>query len=548
VRVQPSPPTVAYPLEKSDGPARRSSTAFGQAVVVEALRAADPAAADAAAREPDWRKGYLRHFRALIEAGLTGPDRATATAGLTGPDRATATAGLTGPNRAIATAGLTGPDRATATAGLTGPDRATATAGLTGPDRATATAGLTGPDRAIAAAGLAAVHERMRFLTGDVETSLDEALEADPGRRPLETVTVAGTAQPERELTLPYRGEVLRGAKIDHRLDAWVANGVLEPSAAEAVREVARHPDWLDLSDQRLVVLGAGAEMGPLPALLGWGGTVVGVDLPRPELWARIRATAEASGGRLIAPVHGDVPGADLLSDLAAVAGWLRRLEGRLILGNYVYAPGAAYPRLSAAVDALSLHLRRHRDDVGLAFLATPTDVFAVPGEAVAQATARYHARSRRARVTAALSGHRLLRPNYPDGAEPGVNDSLVPQQGPNYALAKRIQRWRATVARPDGLVSLSVAPPTRTRSVTSNRLLAAAYAGAHLFDVEVFDPATANRLMAVLLIHQIRNPRPPAEKAWQDEAFGAVHGGLWRTAYHPRTALGLAAIRGLVS
>ena len=493
--MQPSPPTVAYPLEKSGGPARRSSAAFGQAVVVEALRAADPAAADAAAREPDWRKGYLRHFRALIEAGLTGPNHAIATAG---------------PNHAIATAGP------------------------------------TGSDHAIATAGLAAVHERMRFLTGDVETSLDEALEADPDR-PLETVTVAGTGQPERELTLPYRGEVLRGAKIDHRLDAWVASGVLEPSAAEAVREVARHPDWLDLSDQRLVVLGAGAEMGPLPALLGWGGTVVGIDLPRPELWARIRATAEASAGRLITPAGGDVPGADLLSDLAAVAGWLRGLDGRLILGNYVYAPGAAYPRLSAAVDALSLHLRRHRDDVGLAFLATPTDVFAVPGEAVAQATARYHARSRRARVAAALSGHRLLRPNYPDGAEPGVNDSLVAQQGPNYALAKRIQRWRATVARPGGLVSLSVAPPTRTRSVTSNRLLAAAYAGAHLFDVEVFDPSTANKLLAVLLIHQIRNPRPPAAQAWPDEANAAVHGGLWRTAYHPRTALGLAAIRGLV-
>ena len=27
------------------------------------------------------------------------------------------------------------------------------------------------------------------------------------------------------------------------------------------------------------------------------------------------------------------------------------------------------------------------------------------------------------------------------------ICDSLVPQQGPNYALAKRLQRWRATVA-----------------------------------------------------------------------------------------------------
>ena len=46
------------------------------------------------------------------------------------------------------------------------------------------------------------------------------------------------------------------------------------------------------------------------------------------------------------------------------------------------------------------------------------------------------------------MSGGRLLRRQYVPGVDPGVNDSLVPQQGPNYALAKRLQRWRATVAR----------------------------------------------------------------------------------------------------
>ena len=104
-------------------------------------------------------------------------------------------------------------------------------------------------------------------------------------------------------------------------------------------------------------------------------------------------------------------------------------------------------------------------------------------------------------------------------------------------------------MARPYGLVSLGVAPPARTRSVTSNRLLAAAYAGAHRFDVEVFEPATArNKLMAVLLVHQIRPAarRRPHPHAWADEAAAAVHGGLWRTAYRPRTALGLAALLGL--
>jgi hypothetical protein len=452
---------------------RRSSAAFGRAVVADALRPVDPAAAAAAERETDWRRGYLRHFRALIEAGLTGD----------------------------------------------------------------------GAGGTIAAAGLASVHARIR-ATGagaDGDVALAEVFAAVPDR-PLQTITVTGTGKPETELTLPYRGEVLRGGALGRRLDAWLAGGIIEPSCAEAVRAVAAHPDWLDLSDQRLVVLGAGAEMGPLPAVLGWGGTVVGVDLPRPELQARINRVAESSAGRLIAPAGG----ADLLTQLPEIAEWLLGIEGRLIIGNYVYAPGSAYPRLSAAVDALTLHVRERRDDLALAFLATPTDVFAVPGAAVAQSTERYRRRSARARLTGTASGGRLLRANYPADADPGVADSLVAQQGPNYALAKRIHRWRATVARRDAVVSLAVAPPTRTKSVLGNRLLAAAYAGAHLFDVEVFEPATASKLMAVLLVHRIRRPRPAAAQAWRDEAMCAAHGGLWRTAYAPRSALGLAAIRGL--
>jgi hypothetical protein len=86
----------------------------------------------------------------------------------------------------------------------------------------------------------------------------------------------------------------------------------------------------------------------------------------------------------------------------------------------------------------------------------------------------------------------------------------------------------------------------TRTRSVLKNRILAAAYAGAHVFGVEVFEPATSNTLMAALLVHDLRNPAPPREHPWRDEAAAAAHGGVWRVAYAPRSALGLAALVGL--
>jgi len=192
------------------------------------------------------------------------------------------------------------------------------------------------------------------------------------------------------------------------------------------------------------------------------------------------------------------------------------------------------------------------RPDTALAFLATPTDVFAVPGDAVRQSVASYEGRSRSAKILGrplrTFSGGRLLRRAYVPGADPGISDSLVSQQGPNYALAKRLQRWRATVARRDGaLVSMNVAPPTRTRSVVKNRALAAAYAGAHRFGVQVFEPTTSNVLMAALLVHDLNTGGGPVhDQPWQDEAYAAAHGGLWRIPYAPRSVLGLAALVGV--
>ncbi|NUR07416.1 MAG: hypothetical protein HOQ45_10425 [Nocardioidaceae bacterium] len=404
-------------------------------------------------------------------------------------------------------------------------------------------AGLGAREDALAVArdGLAALHERMRVRVDGDEVRLGDWSRTSP----VTGDEVRGTGDPERELTLPFHGERLRGDDVRRRVDAWVADGVAEPTLAEAVGAVLANPDWLRLEGRTVAVLGAGAEMGPLPALLRWGARAAALDLDRPAIWDRVLPMAREGAGTV---VHA---GVDLLADVPAVADWLAEQPGSLVVGNYVYADGATNVRVAVAVDELSRRLLEARDDVALAFLATPTDVFAVPGDAVAESTRRYDGRSSRAtwlgRPLRTVSGGRLLRRQYVPGTDPGVNDSLVPQQGPNYALAKRLQRWRATVAREAGrTVSLNVAPPTRTRSVVKNRALAAAYAGAHRFGVEVFEPATANVLMAALLVHDLHTdggPRHP--QTWQDEAYAAVHGGLWRTPYAPRSALGLAAVLG---
>jgi hypothetical protein len=484
---------VVFPLS-ADG--RRSTSALGRAVVADALRTVDPAGAVGAEQETNWRSGYLIHFRRLVEAGL-----------------------------------------------------------------ASKAAALS-----IARDGAGSLHARMRVAwPGRAETGLDALLPA-PAQACFRTLSVPGSGQRETGLSLPYRGERLRGDALARRLEAWVSGGIIEPSCAQAVSEVAAHPEWLPLPGQTVIVLGAGAEVGPLEALLGWGARVVGVDLPSPPVWERVLRMARRGAGTLLVPVNSEAPvpprpdsgdaaiaqaaGLDLVREVPAVADWLGGLDGPLVLGNYVYADGAANMVVCAAVDALTLRLQAARGDLALAFLATPTDVFAVPADAVAQSARAYAARSRAAKLAGrplrTLSGGRLLRRAYVPGADPGINDSLVSQQGPNYAMAKRLQRWRATIAREAGTtVSLNVAPPTRTRSVVKNRVLAAAYAGAHRFGAEVFEPATTRVLMAALLVHDLHTAGPVHAHPWQDEAYAAAHGGLWRIAYAPRSALGLAALLG---
>ncbi len=470
---------------------RRSTAATGRAVVADALRRVDPVGAGAAERETNWRSGYLPHFRRLVEAGLTSPEAA----------------------------------------------------------------------RTIAVDGLASLTTRLRYRPegrGDGETTLAEAAASDPAR-PARTGTIRGNAEPERALTVPFAGERLSGDGVRRLLDGWVTDGVVEPSFAEAIRRVVDHPEWLDLRGHTVAVVGAGAEMGPYRSLLRWGATVAALDLPRKGLWDRLVREAHDGAGTVLLPVRDDSSdlaahaGIDVITDLPTASAWLRDLPGDLVVGNYVYADGATNVRVAAAVDAMSELARAERSGTTtLAFLATPTDVFAVPGEAVEQSARAYADRrtSKLLRVPLrTLSGGRLLRRNYVPGEDPGVNDSVVLQQGPNYLLAKRLQRWRATEAVAAGVpVSFHVAPPTRTRSVVKNRALAAAYGGAHRFGVTVFEPGTANTLLAALLVHDLVHGIPRHEHPWQDEANAAAHGGLWRAAYDPRSALGLAALLGVGS
>ena len=453
--------------------------------MADALRPVDVAGARAAEQETAWRSDYLVHFRRLVEAGIGGDAAVT-----------------------------------------------------------------------IARAGLDSLLSRLVVVTARPRGPLADWSARDAGP-PRPRWSGRGSRRPE--LSVPFHGRRLQGDELRRQVDAWIAAGVVEPTVADAVGAVCDHPEWLRLEGRTVAVLGAGAEMGPLVPLLRWGARVAAVDLPRPAIWTRLLGEARRRAGRLLLPSrgrhragpdHGRGRPARRRSDRRRLARRDRRRD-QLVVGNYVYADGATNVRVATAVDVLSTRLLGERADTALAFLATPTDVFAVPADAVRAATDAYDARSRTAKVLGrplrSLSGGRLLRRAYVAGADPGINDSLIPQQGPELRAGQAAPAL-AGDGRParGSLVSMNVAPPTRTRSVVKNRALAAAYAGAHRFGVEVFEPATSNVLMAALLVHDLHTGGGPThEQPWQDEAYAAVHGGLWRTAYAPRSILGMAALFG---
>ena len=86
------------------------------------------------------------------------------------------------------------------------------------------------------------------------------------------------------------------------------------------------------------------------------------------------------------------------------------------------------------------------------------------------------------------------------------------------------------------------------------NRVLAAAYAGAHRFGVEVFDPSTSNTLMAALLVHDLRvrggrgaTRRRRCGTRWSCSGRARTTAACGATPFEPRSVLGIAVALGML-
>jgi hypothetical protein len=501
---------IQFPATSVVDSQQRSTKQAGAHIIAAALMPIDQAMANAALAERHWRRNYPRYFRALVESSLCDPALALVSA----------------------------------------------------------------------QAGLGAAWEAMQWEAQAPRTpsqSLESAKQMFAASSPAEAPELAthtlggkGDATPA-PWQVPYRGQMLSGDSLAMQIDRWLDGGIIEPSAADALHRCIRHPQWFDLSDRRLVLLGAGSEAGPLRWLARWCAQLIAVDINRPAVWQKIAGIVNSGNATLHVPIKGMLgadwtqsAGANLLTDTPSLASWISSFKGPLDVAAHAYLDGERHVRVSLAMDWIARAACEAHPETTLAYMATPTDVFAIPQEAALAAQQAYAQRSLSTRAMQhplrLATGDRFFQPNVeqlhagPDGTRYALVDSLVIEQGPNYALAKRLQQWRAIVARAQGRrVSLNIAPSTTTASVLKNPALAAGFAGADSFGIEVFEPETTNALMAALWVHDLRSDASAANPArclaHPAELFidNACHGGLWRSAYLPRTALPFAAALGWV-
>ncbi len=485
---------------------RASTTQTGKEIIAEALSTVDNQSSMDALAEKNWRKHYPIYFKALVEHGI----------------------------------------------------------------------GSTRNAISIAQQGLHKAHHSFDFYR-DGQCYLLKDVMKDVDTASLYTIQLKGESDIAPEWYVPYKGQKLKGQALLDQIQIWQDAGIIESSHADALRTAQVHPEWFDLSDRTMVLFGAGSEAGPLTWLARWKANIVAVDLPNARVWDRILHTIQQGNATLYAPcteklakdtsstILKEKLGADLLTQTPEIAHWLSQNKHQLDLAAIAYLDGEKHVRVAMAMDSIMEYVSEQKSDTSLMFMCTPTDIYAIPKDVVEASYDKFQRRPKIRQLLSkgisSLSSQRFFQQNLhtlipsENGHEYGIADCLVVEQGPNYALAKRIQQWRATLARHYGQrVSINIAPSTTTHSVTKNPLLKAAFSGASLFDVESFSPETTNALMAALWIYDLRHPESVANPETRlDHPLelmmkGANHGGLWRVPYLARTALPFAALYGFAN
>eukprot|EP01134_Creolimax_fragrantissima_P000935 CFRG0935T1 len=503
-RAKKDPEGIAFPRDSKNG---RSTQDAGKAAYAAALAAMDKSASEKTAQEKAWRHGYAKHVTKFVELSAKSPEQAIAGA----------------------------------------------------------------------QAGLDFMHNKFEFIRDGKSMSIAEAMSSINGT--FETGVVTGLKSKQGKgktpFEIPYNGHLLKGMALCDQVDIWVKEGVIEPSTGVYIKAAATNDEWLDLSDKYFVLLGAGSAMGPFVTLTKLNANIIAIDLDRPDIWERLINTVKKSSATITFPLNKPQKkcttdaelfasaGCNLFTQTPEIKNWLQTvyLDKEYIIGAYAYLDGELHVRVSLAMDAIIQGVCEKRSNVSCAYLNTPTHVYVVPEEAASASLQTYAASNTANKFFGFMnmvSGGKFCIPqNYKNkimntkDETVSIFDGIVIAQGPNYALAKQIQIWRAVLEKSRGHgVSSNIAPSTATASVVHNRSFAWAYEGYPYFKpMEIFQQETSNAVMCALLINDVRNPNcnaSPTKKLdhpWDIFKDGSFHGGMWRMGYSMNSTGETAAI-----
>jgi hypothetical protein len=332
------------------------------------------------------------------------------------------------------------------------------------------------------------------------------------------------------------------GAEVRELADRMFDLHLMTPASADALRWAADHAgEGLDLSGQKFVVMGAAAELAPTPHLLAAGATVLWLDVVEPAL------VPDAFAGTL----HFVPGGADLLAQPAEIVATIAAFADQdpVHVGMFAYAAGQGREwRLEAAMNAVARAIPRE--------LLASIAVYVSPTSAIAS-----HPHDARVATERAVPGWQrglerlgVLHPNHARVGDVAVAQSIVQLQGASYQAAQYVAKILAAEAFALGaeadrrvpIVSANVAGITNTSSM-SEPVFQAGFAGAWHFRDEIFEPRTTRWLSALVMLHDLLEPKARPDPEHPERLFHRqIHGGVYSGHYRLEDAIRVAALIGL--
>ena len=392
---------------------------------------------------------------------------------------------------------------------------------------------LNSPDRALLARQLATgIEKQLVFNSADDSTPLTGHLRSETTALSLQQAN--GNCSPGWQPIFRYRDKewsdlTALGELLGTR-DVLSGGGV---SALNWLQTQVLAHGPIDLSDRKVVVIGANAEMASTQYLLEAGADVLWLDVlpPSDELIASPRRAGNLTW----------VETADLLAQPAEILATICKFAGTepVDLCLYAYAPGQARElKLTVAMNAIVNALPRELVRT-VTTLLSPTTATPLQKADIAALGLRRAGRPAWEAIMDALmllgSGGGIEELN-----DKGASRTLVGIQGTSYQAAQylgKLMQAESWVA--DGVrVSANTAAITKTRSM-NHPVFDAAFDGAGAMQVETFSPAQSQCMSGLLAIHDWLNPQTPVPGNIR------VHGGIHTLPYPLNVALRTAAAIG---